>query len=137
MSDPNSNSAIEIYDSMLDSLMNEDQRVVLDLEPAYIHRSTGTPGVDPSVGWVQDIILLVDGTIEGSLTELPCDLWEGSLQVGDQKIENIIPLPVDYRGEVTLTLVTQSLNRVIVRGSAISANPIGEAKFIEEFSGVS
>jgi hypothetical protein len=75
------------------------------------------------------------GTIEGDVTELPCDLWEGSLQVGNETIANIIQLPLDYRGEVELTLVTQTESRVIIRGSAISATPIGEPKFIEEFPG--
>lgn len=138
MNDSNHNSAIEIYDSTLTSLVQEGQRVIVELQPAYIHRSTGTPGVDPGGGWAQDVILVVEnGTIEGGAPELPCDLWEGSLQVGNQTIENIIPLPLDYRGEVQLLLVTQTENRVIVRGSAISATPVGEPKFIEEFPGVS
>ena len=132
------NRAIELYDSTLTSLVKEGQRVVVDLQPAYIHRSTGTPGVDPGGGWAQDVILVVEqATIDGSVPDLPCDLWEGSLRVGHQTIENIIPLPLDYRGDVQLMLVTQTDSGVIVRGSAISATPIGEPKFIEEFPGVS
>jgi hypothetical protein len=57
--------------------------------------------------------------------------------VGHQTIENIIPLPLDYRGDVQLILVTQTDSGVVVRGSAISATPVGEPKFIEEFPGVS
>lgn len=57
--------------------------------------------------------------------------------MGHQTIENIIPLPLDRRGDVQLMLVTQTDNGVIVRGSAISATPVGEAKFIEEFPGMS
>ncbi len=132
------NRAIELYDSTLTSLVKEGQRVVVDLQPAYIHRSTGTPGVDPGGGWAQDVILVVEqATIDGSVPDLPCDLWEGSLRVGHQTIENIIPLPLDYRGDVQLMLVTQTDSGVIVRGSAISATPVGEPKFIEEFPGVS
>jgi hypothetical protein len=138
LNDSNHNSAIEIYDSTLTSLVKEDQRVIVDLQPAYIHRSTGTPGVDPGEGWAQDVILVVEkGMIVGSVPELPCDLWEGSLRVGHQTIENIIPLPLDYRGDVQLILVTQTDSGVVVRGSAISATPVGEPKFIEEFPGVS
>ena len=77
------------------------------------------------------------GMIVGSVPELPCDLSEGSLRVGHQTIENIIPLPLDYRRDVQLTLVTQTDSGVIVRGSAISATPVGEPKFVEEFPGVS
>jgi hypothetical protein len=68
---------------------------------------------------------------------MPGDLWEGSLQVGNQRIENIIPLPLDYQGAVTLVLVAQDESRVVIRGSAISATLVGEPKFIEEFPGVS
>jgi hypothetical protein len=138
MNDPNRRNAIEIYDSTLVSVADDGGRVVIDFKPAYIHRSTGTPGVDPGGGWAQDVILRVEnGTIDGSLPEMPCDLWEGSLQVGNQKIENIVPLPLDYQGAVTLILVAQDESRVVIRGSAISAVLVGEPKFIEEFPGVS
>jgi hypothetical protein len=138
MKDPNRKIAIEIYDSTLASVADDGGHAIVDLKPAYIHRSTGTPGVDPGGGWAQDVILRVEnGTIEGGVPEMPCDLWEGSLQVGNQTIENIIPLPLDYQGAVTLILVAQDESRVVVRGSAISATLIGEPKFIEEFPGVS
>lgn len=138
MNDSNRRSAIEIYDSTLASVVDDGRNVVVALKPAYIHRSTRTPGVDPGGGWAQDVILrLENGTIDGSLPEMPCDLWEGSLQVGNQKIENIIPLPLDYRGAVTLTLVAQDESRVVIRGSAVFAILVGEPKFIEEFPGVS
>jgi hypothetical protein len=138
MKDPNGRSAIEIYDSTLVSLADNSGHVVIELKPAYIHRSTGTPGVDPGGGWAQDAILRVEnGTIDGSVPEMPGDLWEGSLQVGNQRIENIIPLPLDYQGAVTLVLVAQDESRVVIRGSAISAILVGEPKFIEEFPGVS
>lgn len=138
MNDSNRRSAIEIYDSTLVSVADDGGHVVIDLKPAYIHRSTGTPGVDPGGGWVQDVILRVEnGAIEGGVPEMPCDLWEGSLQVGNQKIENVIPLPLYYQGVVTLVLVAQDESRVVIRGSAISAILIGEPKFIEEFPGVS
>ena len=138
MKDPNSKIAIEIYDSTLGSVMESGGHIIISLNPAYIHRSTGMPGVDPGGGWAQDVVLrLENGTIDGSVPEMPCDLWEGNLQVGNQKIENIIPLPLDYRGIVKLILVTQDESRLVVQGSGISATLTGEPKFIEEFPGVS
>jgi hypothetical protein len=138
MNDSNRRTAMEIYDSTLVSVADDGGHVVIDFKPAYIHRSTGTPGVDPGGGWAQDVVLRVEnGTIDGGVPEMPCDLWEGSLQVGNQKIENIIPLPLDYQGAVTLILVAQDESRVVIRGSAISAILVGEPKFIEEFPGVS
>ncbi len=138
MNDSNRRSAIEIYDSTLASVVDDGRNVVVALKPAYIHRSTGTPGVDPGGGWAQDAILRVEnGTIDGSLPPMPCDLWEGSLQVGNQKIENIIPLPLDYQGAVTLVLVAQDESRFVIRGSAVFAILVGEPKFIEEFPGIS
>lgn len=138
MKDPNGRSAIEIYDSTLASVGDDGGHVVIKFKPAYIHRSTGTPGVDPGGGWVQDAILRVEnGTIDGSVPRMPGDLWEGSLQVGNQRVENIIPLPLDYQGAVTLVLVAQDESRMVIRGSAISAILVGQPRFIEEFPGVS
>jgi hypothetical protein len=131
MKDPNRKIAIEIYDSTLASVMNNGGHVVIDLKPAYIHRSTGTPGVDPGGGWVQDAVLRIEnGIIDRAVPEMPCDLWEGSLQVGNQTIENIIPLPLDYDGAVKLILVAQDESRLVVQGSGISATLTGEPKFI-------
>jgi hypothetical protein len=138
MKDPNRKIAIEIYDSTLASVIDDGEHVVIDLKPAYIHRSTGTPGVDPGGGWAQDVLLRIEnGTIDGGVPVMPCDLWEGSLQVGNQTIENIIPLPLDYYGAVKLILVAQDESRFVVQGSRISATVMGDPKFIEEFPGLS
>ena len=138
MKDPNRKIAIEIYDSTLASVTAKGGHVVIDLKPAYIHRSTGTPGLDPGGGWAQDVILRVEnGRIDGAVPEMPCDLWDGSLQVASQTIENIIPLPLDYDGAVKLILVALDESRLVVQGSGISATLAGEPKFIEEFPGIS
>ena len=137
MNDVKRKSALEIYDSTLGSIVKQGQGIAINLKPGYIHQSTGTPGLDPGGGWAQDVVLLLENaTIEGDIPGMPCDLWEGSLQVGKQTTENIILLPLDYVGAVTLVLVTQDESRIVVRGSAIYATLVGEPKFIEEFPGV-
>jgi hypothetical protein len=136
MSEATLNSIIEIHDSDLASVEQEGKRTKIALAPAYIHKSTGIPGVDPGTGWVQDVIVLVeDGIIEGSIPNLPCDLYDGTLQVNEITLKNNLPLPLNHRGKVELTLVAQSSERIVVRGTHISATLTGEPKYVEDFTG--
>jgi hypothetical protein len=128
------NSSIEIHDSVLISVEVEAIHVKLSIE-AYIHKSTGVPGVDPGTGWVQNVVLKIqDGIIEGHVDTLPCDLYDGTLQIDGNVMSNVIPLPLDRQGSLTLTLVAQSNERIIVRGTRVAINLLGEPEYIEEFS---
>lgn len=128
------NSSIEIHDSVLTSVEAQGKHVKISIE-AYIHKSTGTPGIDPGTGWVQNVVLKIqEGIIEEHIETLPCDLYDGTLQIEGNVMNNMIPLPLDRQGSLTLTLVAQSNERIIVRGTRISISMLGEPKYIEEFS---
>jgi hypothetical protein len=128
------NSSIEIHDSVLNSIETTETRLQLFIE-AYIPRSTGEPGVDPGSGWTQNVVVTIDNaSSEGNIKDLPSDLADGTLQVKDQTLENIIPIPLNQSGQIRLTLVDQrSGDTVVVRGTHISMKLLGDAKYIEEF----
>ena len=128
-------SAIELHDSVLASVGDEGRWVKIKLAPAYIHKSAGIPGIDPGTGWTQDALLIVeDGAIEGRIIELPCDLSDGTLQVAGEVLRNVLPLPLDYVGQIELTLHFKGDGEIVVRGTRIFAELFGEPTYIEEFN---
>jgi hypothetical protein len=68
--------------------------------------------VDAGTGWVQEALLhFQGGSLEGEIRELPCDLWNGWLRLGDQSCE-MIPVPLDYDGAVEISLEHDGTMRI-------------------------
>jgi hypothetical protein len=65
------NSIVEIHDSELAGTTLIGRDLALRLEPAYVHRSAGRPGIDRGSGWLQDIDLVIS---EANVESLPAEL---------------------------------------------------------------
>jgi hypothetical protein len=127
------NSAIEIHDSYLTSIAKRSDLLELRFR-AYIHKSEGTPGVDAGTGWTQDAVLVFgNGIIEGSITEWPADLYDGTLEIEGEASENIIPIPLDRKGTIQLTLKPKFDDPIVVRGNNVRLELQGVATYVEEF----
>ena len=128
------NSALEIHDSELGSILVEGFSVALQLTPAYIHKSHGRPGVDPGTGWTQDVTILIeDAVVVSNVVDFPCDLTDGTLTVDAESWSNTISLPLQQRGLVNLVLVGKWGGEVSISGKQIIVRPLGEAKYVEDF----
>lgn len=66
---------------------------------------------------------------------LPKSLWHGSLRIGGQKHNNVLPIPLQAIGAVELNLVFVSGHEVVVSGEAIEVGLMGEATCVEEVDG--
>jgi hypothetical protein len=127
-------SGIEIHDSTLAGIMFIGRDLVARLVPAYIHKSAGRPGIDQGTGWLQEIDLVIsEAVVERVPSELPDDLMEGALSVGEVRWDSVMPLPLAASGQVTLTAVTSRGQLLSVRGVGISAVVRGVARCIEGF----
>jgi hypothetical protein len=112
---------IEIHDSELKTVTVSDGNIVLELSPAYIHISAGHPGIDAGTGWLQNAVIRVHGEeILGSISELPCDLWNGYLKVDGELFDNLIPIPLDSAGNIELQFTSISGESLQVRGDHIT-----------------
>ena len=131
------NRNIEIHDSELKSLKVSDGHIILELSPAYIHMSDGRPGIDAGTGWIQNAVIRVCGEgLLGSISELPCDLWDGYLKVNGEFFDNLIPIPLDSAGNIELQFTSKSGESLRIRGDHITLELLDEPKYIEDFSGV-
>jgi hypothetical protein len=127
------NRAIEFHDSTFDSVRQHGTDLTVRFSAAYIHESSGEPGVDAGSGWIQEALLHVSGgSMTGEIRELPCDLWNGDLRLGGQLLE-MIPIPLDYDGQVEISLEQDGTIRIT--GTRVRLELIGTPTYVEEFSG--
>src|ERR1700687_2451080 len=127
------NRAIEIHDSILDSISIVDGYAVLHFSSVYIHQSIGKPGTDAGSGWVQKAQLRIrDATVEGLFSELPRDWLIGHIKLGGSVLDNEIPIPLSYSGDVELRLESWG-EQVLITGGGGGLELSGETEEAEEF----
>lgn len=129
------NAAIELHDSVVAEISRLESTVEIALRPAYVHQSVGRPGVDDGIGLVQNVVISIEeGSVTGNLGELPSDIFDGEFDVSQHAFPNMIPLPCDVAGSVTLTLFLSPDNRkLVIFGKRITVRLDGQASYVEEF----
>jgi hypothetical protein len=128
-------STIELHDSRVVEITLCGNSIVVGFSPAYIHRSAEQPGFDPGSVWAQDFDLIVsEAVLESNFTEMPCELDGGSLSVGNEVFQNIVPYPLDVQGDVRLSASNLG-ERLVISGTRITVVPVGEARYVEQFPG--
>jgi hypothetical protein len=130
------NSEIELHDSTLGALTLSDGDAVLSLRPAYVHKSTGRPGIDVGTGWMQDVDLTIaDATVTGSAETLPTTISDGTLLLGTECHENQISFTPAVADVVQLTLTLVDGGILTVRGCHLTVEGVGEPQYVEAFPG--
>jgi hypothetical protein len=109
-------------------------RVRLD---ALVHVSQGRPGTDAGTSWEQPVEVVLQGAVlEERPPELPLWLEGGSLTLGGAQGEGaaLVAVPLSFAGEVRLHLWAGTA-RLSLRGSGLSVEEKGSARFVERFEG--
>lgn len=130
------NSAIELHDSVITAMRTDDDaHVVIDIE-AYVHVSDGQPGVDPGTGWSRTVQMTVfEGAVSRSFEGRDLRVYDGTVTVGSRRFENTLPL-VDETERVEMTLTFGGeVDALSVTGTRLRVEPVGDAVFVEEFTG--
>ena len=128
------NWAIEFHDSTFDGVEVEGTDLVLRFSAAYLHQSEGKPGVDAGSDWVQEVRLHIsDASLSGEILDLPCDLWDGSISLDNERFDNCVPIPLDHRGRVEVSL--EQDGKLTIIGTRLRVELLGQAKYVEEFPG--
>ena len=128
------NCAIEFHDSTFNGVEREGTDLSLRFSAAYIHQSEGKPGVDAGSGWVQELRLHISAaSLSGEILDLPCDLCDGSISLGDERFNNCVPIPLDYRGRIEVHLEQEG--KLTVVGTGLQVELLGQPKYVEEFPG--
>lgn len=128
-------SWLELYDSRVDEVRVEKKNLVLTFSRAYVHKSSGRPGIDTGSGWAQRIRLeFVKASLDGAAKGLPDKISDGEFET-DSKRDGGIPIPFEFKGAVRLSLIFRSGNEIQVFGERMILSELGEPVFVEHFPG--
>jgi hypothetical protein len=114
---------------------------VLYFPKVYIHSSEGRPAIDAGTGWTQEAVIRIgNARIEGKFSQESREAYgdyahylsDGSLAINGTISDNLIPIPLDVRGEIDLKLECCG-DIVHVHGSSAKLELIGKAKYVEEY----
>ena len=135
------NEVIEIHDSALDRITLEGGTAVLYFPKVYIHSSEGRPAIDAGTCWTQEAVIRIgNARIESKFSQESREAYgdyahylsDGSLAINGTISDNLIPIPLDARGEIALKLECRG-DIVHVHGSSAKLELIGKAKYVEEY----
>ena len=126
---------IELHDSELASISFNDGSTIVSLQPAYIHRCEGRPGIDAGTGWLQNATLTFDGSSPFLYpAHLPETVSDGSLRIDSAIYPNVIPANGLFGRAIELSILLTSAGTFTVCGQRLSIELHGEAVFVENFT---
>lgn len=130
------NKAIELHDSTLTSVHNEEDHLDVCFRSAYVHKSNGIPGVDAGTGWAQNIRFIFHSPIvDGEWPSFPIVIQSGELKTRKRIYKNIIPISSEKFHDVCLLLIFSPSNEVRVRARNVDVITEGNAVFLDSFPG--
>ncbi|MEM7468520.1 MAG: hypothetical protein AAF387_16745 [Pseudomonadota bacterium] len=126
------NRAINLRDSNLALVIPDGTSVTVELAPAYLCESIGTPGVDPGNKYLQDVhFQLTDAEINALPSGLPARIDEGIAVVDTIQHHNVLPLPLIHLGATELHLFTEQTETLRVKASGMVAILVGGRRKVE------
>jgi len=124
------NFAIEFHDSKLLEMVCCSPGVLLALD-AYVHSSTGTPGVDSGIGLIWRAELrLSDARTNGSVSE-NARIMDGTVHTPQRAYENMIGAPLKVSGPVRIELSGHGWS-LDIEGTELEIDLVGEGRFVED-----
>lgn len=127
------NTSLEFHDSEVRSVELREGSLIVMFSAAYVHRSTGRPGVDSGSGYVQSVEMEFLGAAwEGSIAECVGRLSSGKVISGGIA-RSLIELPFASGGPVSAELQFANGSLLSVKAQKLVCRVAGEANFVEVF----
>ncbi|HWB58384.1 MAG TPA: hypothetical protein VG733_02790 [Chthoniobacteraceae bacterium] len=121
------NEMIELHDSKLVAVSWADGVAVVMLSPAIVHRSEGRPGVDAGTVWWQAAMFTFRTPLISAHGELPVPVRSGSLHIGDEEHNNMIPATGVFTAAIKLNLDLTDRDHLIVTADQLLISLTGDA----------
>jgi hypothetical protein len=126
---------IEFHDSELAAVSRVGGSVVLSFSAAYVHESTGVPGVEAGIGWYQPATLTIAHGEIASDAHAPAGVVDGFIRVAGTLHQNHIPAAAGtLDGPIELSLLFSAAETLLVLGAAITIELSGQPSPVEQFS---
>lgn len=124
--------AVEFHDSTIASAVVEGTVWILEAS-VWLHSSAGRPGSDRGKSWTQHArFRLESGSADRQPGAYPLNVTDGSVQADKDVYDNVVPLPFDRAGTITLRL-SGNEGDLVISGRRLTIELVGEPEFIDEF----
>lgn len=128
------NESIELHDSELATVYFSDGTAVVTLSSAYVHQSSGVPGVDSGLGWYQCATLKFAGAPPVPVpANLPVGISDGFLRIGDRMHDHLIPACGKFEDAIEFSILISTQETLTIRGSGITIELHGEPSGLERY----
>lgn len=127
------NEMIELHDSELVAISWADGVAIILLRPVHLHRSEGRPGIDAGTVWLQEAMFTVTDATISAHGKLPATVRDGSLRIGTEVRENLIPAAGVFIANIELKLVLDGSDHFTVKCEQLMVTLTGEAAQLEKF----
>jgi hypothetical protein len=131
----NVNTAIELHDSGVVSVELTGTNAVVRFDPAYVHKSTGVPGVSTGEGWVQNAEAIIEGAVIVTGDEISGEVWDGHLVCDNRRLDSVVEIPFSFEGRVVFFVEFKSGKKLEITGSSIQIRTTSHGKYVEAFEG--
>jgi len=126
--------ALEFHDSRLAGLHQQGRKIIIQFEPAYLHRSDGEPGISPGSGWHQNAELVFRSASADGPPDSEGSVSEGTLDFQGVTL-NLVPAPCRVCGGVAAHFTLSNGNSLKIRAQSVELRLLGEAVYIDTFPG--
>ena len=117
--------SIELHDSVIASAEVAEQSLVIDFAPAYIHRD--------GKGWIQNArLVLRAAVVEPFNIEFPATVSDGEMETSDGPYHNLLMLPLDANGPVSLEVEFDSGEILRAKGESVRVELLGTPTYVED-----
>lgn len=129
------NEALEFHDSVVGHVVSSMDAVVFHFAEAYIHRTTGEPGVSPGEGLAQVAELAFDGaTWSGELEQAQGAISDAHVSHSGREY-HMLPVPFSASGLIAATFVFASGASLKIAARSAKLSLRGKARFVERYAG--
>lgn len=128
------NSAIALRNSQVAAVLGPDATLTVLLQPAYLYKSEGQPGLDFGTVWLQDVQLVFrEASIDGTLPTLPTRIESGHFTAGSERWQDLIPVSTSTTAACQLRLTFDSPQEITIHAKALHITLLDEPLFLELF----
>ena len=119
--------AIEFHDSVIESITQKNESIIVRLSSAYIHKE--------GKGWSQvaEIHFGNAGSVPEKV-EFPAVVYDATLTTSQKIYNNLLELPLSCQGAVNLEIILNSGLAFTIKGNGVSVALFGKPEFIENVS---
>jgi len=128
------NKALELHDSSLDLIEENDGQINLWLNEAIVHHTEGEPGIDKATCYIQKLEIKLTDTIKLNIPKhFPIDISDGYFVINNERHDNMIKIPIESSGDIEVFILTMHNERLKIQAKKMLILEHGEPEFLQEF----